>query len=202
MSIRSLYAALAAVLVTAPVALRAQDPEADFVRARQQFVAGQSRAASQTLVMSSLAVRQQVGRCRTEDVGTKLMDSEAQLEKLSAALKAGTITSVKMLDQALMRIDRVLAQHHAQLALEKLVRPRADDIPILARDIDRSAFHFERSVTLDGHALVADQASVIAEARALVKEIEATNAIPKTATLTVTALEKLAGADAVVGARQ
>lgn len=201
MSIRSVFTTLAAFVLAAPVALRAQEPEADFARARQQFVAGQPRAASQTLVMSSLAVRQQVGRCRTEDVGTKLMDAETQLEKLAAALKAGTVTSVKTLDQALMQIDRVLAQHHIQLAIEKMGRPRPDDIPIVARDIDRSAFHFERSVTLDGHALAAEQATVVADARTLVKEIETNNAIPKSAALVVAALEKMVGASAVVGAR-
>jgi len=201
MSIRSLYAAFAALVVAAPATLRAQEPEADFVKARQQFVAGQPRAAAQTLVISSLAVRQQVGRCRAEDVGTRLMDAEAALEKLASALQKGTVTSVKTLDQQLMQIDRVLAQHHIQLASALMARPRPSDIPVMAADINRAAFHFERSVTLDGHALAGEQASMVADVRALVKTIEATSALPQGAAAVVAAFEKMLGGNAVVGAR-
>ena len=201
MSTRSLYAALAALVVAAPSGLRAQDPVADFSQARQQFVAGQARAAGQTIMISSLAVRQQVGRCRTEDVGTKLMDAESALEKLSSALQKGTVTSVKVLDQQLKQIDRVLAQHHIQLATALMVRPRPNDIPTIGADIDRAVFHFERSVTLDGQKLAPEQASVVADTRALVKAIEAANALPQGAAAVVAAFDKMASGDAVVGAR-
>ena len=201
MSTRSLYAALAVLVVAAPAVLRAQEPVADFVKARQQFVAGQPRAAGQTIMISSLAVRQQVGRCRTEDVGTKLMDAESALEKLSSALQKGTVTSVKVLDQQLKQIDRVLAQHHIQLAAALMVRPRPSDIPVVAADIDRAVFHFERSVTLDGQKLSPEQSSVVADTRALVKAIEATSALPQGAAAVVATFEKMVGSDAVAGTR-
>lgn len=195
MSVRSVVLALAAFAVATPVALLAQENEADFVRARQQFVAGQTRAAAQTLIFASAAVRQQVGRCRDADVGSRLMDAEGQLDKLSASLRAGSVTSVKVLDKALTQIDLLLAQHHLQLALSNMERTRPNDIPVVARDIDRGAFHFERSVTLSGGKLAAEQAAAVTDVRALVKEIEDTNAIPKRAAAVVATLEKL-----VVGA--
>lgn len=201
MSIRSVFLALAALVVAAPAALRAQDTDADFVKARKEFVAGQMRAAATTLVFSSLAVRQQVGRCRTEDVGTKLIDAESQLEKLAAAVRAGTMTGVKSLDQSLKQIDRVLAQHHLQLAMEVMGHARSTDIPVLARDIDRALFHYERSITLDGHQLAPEQAAVMANARTLIKEIEGSSAVPKSAKEVLTAVEKLVVETTATGTR-
>jgi hypothetical protein len=199
MSIRSMLVALAALSLATPAALRAQETEADFVGARKQLMAGQPRAAAQTLLMSSLHVRQQVGRCRTEDVGSRLIDAESQLEKLAAGIRAGTV-GVKAMEKSLMEIDRVLAQHHLQLATANMAHPRADDIPVVAQDIDRGAFHFERSITLNGGVLVAEQLTAVTDARALVKEIETTSAIPKGAVAVVAALEKMVVAAATVSA--
>ncbi len=200
MSARSMFAAFAALLVATPAVLRAQDAEADFVKARQQFVAGQPRAAAQTALIASLHIRNQYGRCRDEDVGTRLLEAEGKLEKLAAALRAGTVGNVKVLDQSLMQIDRILAEHHLQLAKAAMVRPRPEQIPVVAQDIDRGAYHFERSVTLDGHALAAEQATAVANARALVKTIDETKAIPQGATDVVSALERLVSAKSAVAA--
>lgn len=200
MSVRSVFVALAALSIAVPGALRAQEEvEADFAKARQQFVAGQARAAANTLLMSSLAVRKQVGRCRDLDVGSRLIDAESQLEKLAYSLRDGKVGSVKTLDQSLTRVDLVLAKHHLQLASEGMKHPRREDIPVVAQDIDRAAFHLERSVTLSGGALAAEQATVLSNARALVKEIESTSAIPVTAADVVAALEKSIGGASPAG---
>jgi hypothetical protein len=186
-----MFLALCALVIATPFALRAQDEtNADFVLARKQFVAGQPRAAANTLVMSSLAVRQQVGRCRDEEIGSRLMEAEQKLEKISASLKAGSITSVKTLDQALTDIDRSLAKHPLLLAQQGIVRPRAEDLPVLSRDIERAAFHFERSITLDGHTLAAEQASAVADARKVSDQIDETKAVPAETKVVLAALEK------------
>lgn len=191
MSIRSVFAAVAALLLATPVALRAQPGEADFASARKQFLAGQGRAAAQTLLMASLEVRQQVGRCKEMEVGSRLMDAESQLEKLAAAIRAGSVSGVKTLDQSLMKIDRVLAEHHLQLATSNLMRPRAEEIPLVAADFERAAFHFERSVTLNGHALGDKEAKALADVRALVDEIGKSRAIPAEAANRAAELQKL-----------
>ncbi len=195
MSVRSVFMALAALAAATPVALRAQEPEVDFAQARKQFVAGQARMAAQTLVMSSLAVRQQVGRCRDMDLGSRLLDAESQLEKLASSIGNGKVTSVKVLDKALTEVDLVLARHHLELALANMTRPRAADIPVVAQDIDRGAYHYERSITLSGGVLAPEQATAVNDARALVKTIDSTSAIPAGAIQVVEALQKL-----VVGA--
>jgi hypothetical protein len=200
MSMRSMFVALAAVVAAAPFALRAQDSGADFSSARQQYLSGQSRQAAQTVILASLYVRQQVGRSHDETVGMKLVDAENQLEKLASGLRAGTVGTVKALDKTFNRIDLLLAQHHLQLATAGLARPRADDIPVVAHDVDLAAFHYERSITLDGHALVGDQVTATTEAHALAKEMGSTGAVPKTAPRVVATLEKLVLATPVVAA--
>lgn len=191
MSVRSAFMVLAALAAATPVAMRAQEPEVDFAQARKQFVAGQARAAAQTLVMSSLAVRQQVGRCRDMDVGSRLLDAESQLEKLATSIGNGKVTSVKVLDKALTEVDLVLARHHLELAIANMAHPRAADIPVMSQDIDRGAYHYERSITLSGGALAPDQATAVNDARELVKTIDSTNAIPAGGMLVVQALQKL-----------
>jgi hypothetical protein len=190
MSNRSVFAALAVLLVAAPATLRAQEEDIDFVKARREFVAGQPRAAANTLVLASLGVRQQVGRCRDETVGTELLNSESNLEKLAGDLRNGSLKDVKVLDAQLTKIDRNLARHHLLLVKAVLQRPRADNIPPTARDLDRLAYHYERSFTLNGKKPNAEQAQAIADAQKLGKDIEATNAIPATAAAVVASIEK------------
>lgn len=178
MSIRTMFAALAAVVIAAPLAAPAQENDANFPKARKEFVAGQPRAAANTLLQASLAVREQVGRCRDEGVGVQLMEAESQLEKLAAALRAGSVTSVKTLDAALGKVDRVMALHHLELAVAVAAHPRPDNIPMSARDVERAAFYFERSFTLSGQKPSADQAALLDRARKLSKAIDETNTLP------------------------
>jgi hypothetical protein len=189
MSMRSMLVALTLIVAT-PLAMRAQQSSADFPKARQEFLAGQARQASQTLLIASVHVREEVGRSHDEAVGMRLLDAEGQLEKLATSLKAGTLGNIKSLDQALESIDRLLAQHHLQLASEGIAKPYADVIPAVAKDVERAAFHFERSITLDGHELAAEQVAAVNNARTLSKEIENTKAIPKGAANVVAALQR------------
>lgn len=190
MSIRSVFLALAALVVATPVTLRGQEEDIDFAKARREFVAGQPRAAANSLLMASLGVRQQVGRCRDEVVGSELLNAESNLEKLANALRAGSIKDVKTLDAELTKIDLFLAHHHLLLVKEVIKRPRADNIPTAARDLDRLAYHFERSFTLSGKKPNEEQAVAIAEAQKLAKEIETSSAIPGTASATLALIEK------------
>lgn len=190
MSARSVFAALAVLVVAAPATLRAQEEDIDFTKARREFVAGQTRAAANTLVMASLGVRQQVGRCRDESVGTELLNAESNLEKIADDVRNGTIKDVKTLDGQLTKIDRALAQHHLLLVKAVVQRPRADNIPTAVRDLDRLAFHFERSFTLNGNKPSAEQAAAIADAQKLSKDIEASNAMPGTAGAILATIER------------
>ncbi len=198
MSVRMIFVALAALAVAAPAPVGAQETSADFAQAREQFQAGQRRPAAHTLLTATLYLRHEVGRSHDEVVGMKLVDAESQLEKLAAAVASGAVTAVKTLDQSLTAVDRVLARHHLQLASACVAKSRHDDIPALARDIDRAAFHFERSITLDGHALAAEQSAAVADARALSTEIGRTRAIPANAATVLATLERQVAGPSVV----
>jgi hypothetical protein len=191
MSVRSLVAALAALAVIAPAALRAQEGDIDFGKARKEFISGQTRIAANTLLEASLGVRQQVGRCRDEVVGAELLEAESHLEKIANDLRAGTLKDVKVLDQAMSKIDRALAHHHLLVIQTHLVHLRPDNIPSVAQDLDRAAYHFERSVTLNGGKLRAEQATAVADIRKLGQEIETKNAIPSSASAIVTSFLKM-----------
>lgn len=190
MSIRSVFLVAAAFVAAIPAALRAQEEDIDFTKARREFVAGQPRAAANSLLMASLGVRTQVGRCRDEVVGADLLNAESSLEKLASALRAGTIKDVKALDAEFQKIDRALATHHLLLVKAVLQRPRADNIPSAARDLDRLAFHLERALSYGGAKPNAEQAAVIDEARKLGTEIDKSAAIPGHAGATVANIEK------------
>jgi hypothetical protein len=203
MSMRSMLVSLAALVVAAPIVLRAQETSAEFQKARQQYIAGEARPAAQTLLIASLHLRQQVGRSKDETVGMRLLDAEGQLEKLAAALKAGTVTSVRTLDLTLTAIDRLLAQHHLQMVNLVIAKPRADDVPVAVRDLDRAAFHYERSITLNGGRIASEQAVALADARALSKEMDVTRAVPKTAAGIVATLERhVLGISVITAAQQ
>ena len=181
MSVRTMLLALGAIVMAVPAGLRAQETDADFVLARKQFVAGQTRQAANTLLASSAHVRQEIGRCRDQEVGTRLIEGEAQLDKLAGQLRAGSVSSVKVLDEALVKIDRALFQNHLMLAQAGIVRPRPDDIPVVTRDIEHAAHHFERSITLTGGTLTDEQVKAVESIRKLAEEIDDTKAIPKEA---------------------
>ena len=192
MRMRSLSLAIIALAVAAPLMVRAQDePSAEFREARELFVAGHPRQAANLFLMSSLYLRQQVGRNHEEVTRMKLLDAESQVEKLGYALRAGSIGSVRTIDRTAMAVDRLLAQHYVQMVSWVIDHPRDPDMPLAAHDMDRAAFHFERALTLDGTPLPADPAAAIAEARSLAKEIAETKALPGRTTQVVATLERL-----------
>lgn len=187
---RSLIVALVLSGIAVPAVLTAQDEEIDLMKARKEFVAGQPRAAANSLLMASLGVRSQVGRCRDETVGTDLLNAESDLEKLAGQLRAGTVKYVKVLDARFASIDVALAHHHLLLAQAAAAHPRQDNIPPTARDLDRLAYHFQRSFTFAGQKPMAAQAEAIADALKLSGEIDATNAMPSTAVARLAVIEK------------
>ena len=174
-----------------PGALRAQGEDIDFTTARKAFIAGQPRNAANTLLESSLGVRQQVGRCRDETVGAELLEAESNLEKLANGLRNGTVKELKALDQALKGIDHSLAHHHLLLVQTALAHPRGDNINVASHDLDRAAFHFERSVTLDGGKLTPEQTAALADARKLSSDLATATSVPSGANAVISALEKV-----------
>lgn len=192
MWIRSILTASFALGCVTPVSAVAQEepPMADFATVREQFVDGQVRLAAQTLLKSTLYIRHQVGRSRDEVVGMQLITAESQLEKLASAIGSGRGTGLRDLEQALAQVDRVLALHFVQTAGAALLHPRADDLPVVARDMKRSAAHFERSFTLVGRTITSDAAVAVADVRSVATEMDGTRRIPSNTKAVLAAFEK------------
>lgn len=201
---QAMLAACLFVPLTATVSIaQAQDePAAEFKTAHEQFSAGQLRPAANTLLRATLYIRQQVGRSRDEVVGMQLLNAESEIEKLALGLREGRTVSVKVFDQTLIGVDRLLARHYVQMAAGAIAHPRADDLPVAARDIRRGAFHYERTITLDGHAVPAEIATLLSDVRTLAGEIESTKMVPKTAAATLAVLEKQITGTAVMAVSQ
>jgi hypothetical protein len=186
-----------------PLTVTAQDdPAAEFKAAHDQFAAGQLRPAANTLVRSTLYIRQQVGRSKDEVVGMQLLNAESELEQLATALRAGREMSLKAFDAELTRIDKLLAQHFVQMAVGAMAHPRGDDFPVIAKDIRRGAFHFERTFTLGGRVPGADVATLLTDVRTLAADIESSRSIPKSAAATLAVLEKQVTGAAVMAVSQ
>jgi hypothetical protein len=187
-----------AACATTPIPVFAQeDPAADFRAAHEQFAAGHPREAANTLIRSTLYIRQQVGRSRDEVVGMQLLNAESDLEKLAASMRDGRSSSLKAVDGELIRIDRLLAHHHVQMAIGAIGK-RGEEPGAIARDITRGAFHFERTFTIDGRAPATEIAALLTDVRTLAREIESTKLVPRTAVATLTVFERqVAGTTAV-----
>lgn len=199
---QALLATCLLVPLTVPVAQAQDEPAAEFKTAHEQFAAGQLRPAANTLLRATLYIRQQVGRSRDEVVGMQLLNAESELEKLALGLREGRTMSVKAFDQTLIRVDRLLAQHYVQLAVGAIAHPRADDLPVVAKDIRKGAFHYERTITLDGRAVPTEIVTLLTDVRSLAGEIETTRMVPKTAAATLAVLEKQISGTAVMAVSQ
>jgi|APMI01.1.fsa_nt_gi hypothetical protein len=200
---RTVSALLLALAAITPRVLLAQDEiAADFTAAHAQFASGQVRPAANTLIRSTLYVRQQVGRSKDEVVGMQLLSAESDLEKLAGALRGGREMTLKAFDAELQRVDRLLAQHFVQMAVGAIAHPRTEDSPLIAKDIRRGAFHYERTITLDGRTPAADIATLLSDVRTLATDIETTRSIPKSAAVTLAVFEKQITGAAVMAVSQ
>lgn len=83
----------------------------------------------------SVEFRKELGRCHDEDIGGRMMQTEPRIDALGSKIANGGITSTVALAKEFAECDRLLAEHHHQLAAEGLTRPRASKMPAVARDL-------------------------------------------------------------------
>ena len=201
-SILTISLALGSLLPGAAGAQGGPPPMANFTAVREQFIDGQARLAAQTLLQSTLYIRHQVGRSRDEVVGMQLLETESRLEKLASALGNGRPTTLRELEQSMSNADRLLALHFVQTAGAALIRPRADDLPGVAHDMQRGAAHFERSFVLVGRTVPSDAAVVLADVRSNAMTMERTRTVPSNTKSVLAAFERQLTGVAVLAVSQ
>lgn len=171
-------AAVAILATAAPVAAQSSY-QADFPTARRQFVESQSMRAAYTLSIASAYVRQEIGRCKDADVGTRLMSAEDRMDRLVARLRGNAVASVVTLDSAFAQTDRLLAEHHWRLASWELANLRSASRASVGQDLGAAASHFARSFRFANQEPDAAAAQAIADARRIADQIASTDAVPK-----------------------
>jgi hypothetical protein len=100
-------AALAAPLA-APVA--AQEQMIGFEKIQQLLAGGQARLAARELQLASVAFRSEIGRCRDEEIGARLVELEPRFTSLAERVQTGAITTAA-LEQEFVAMDRLLAEN-------------------------------------------------------------------------------------------
>jgi len=145
-------AALAAPLA-APVA--AQEQMIGFEKIQQLLAGGQARLAARELQLASVAFRSEIGRCRDEEIGARLVELEPRFTSLAERVQTGAITTAA-LEQEFVAMDRLLAENHLKLAVTGWGLRRFGRLEAVANDLRLAALYLDRSANWSRQPLPAD----------------------------------------------
>ncbi|MBK7906476.1 MAG: hypothetical protein IPJ78_07920 [Gemmatimonadetes bacterium] len=145
-------AALAAPLA-APVA--AQEQMIGFEKIQQLLAGGQARLAARELQLASVAFRSEIGRCRDEEIGARLVELEPRFTSLAERVQTGAITTAA-LEQEFVAMDRLLAENHLKLAVTGWGLRRFGRLEAVATDLRLAALYLDRSANWSRQPLPAD----------------------------------------------
>ncbi len=173
--------ALLSVGLAAPAAA-AQPDLVGLEKVHQLFTSGQARLAARELSVVSVAFRGEIGRCRDESLGAKLMEVEPRIDALVKGMNTGTLTSVATLEQEFAVIDQLLAQNHQQLAATQWGLRRFGGVDIVAKDLALAAGYVTRAARWAHTPLAAPLQQAVTEAQAAAEKLAANPANPAAGT--------------------
>lgn len=168
---------LAAAAVTAAPA-SAQVELIGFERVHQLFSAKDTRAAARELRLVSVEFRNEIGRCRDETLGARLMELEPKFDLLAGRITAGTLTTASTLEEEFAVIDRLLALNHQQLAATAWSFRRFGRLEGVAADLAVSARYLVRAGRWTNEPLTEPMQKLVNEALAMAERIKADPANP------------------------
>lgn len=173
--------ALLGLGLAAPAAA-AQPDLVGLEKVHQLFTAGQTRLAARELSVVSVAFRGEIGRCRDESLGAKLMEVEPRIDALVKGLNTGTLTSAATLEQEFVVIDQLLAQNHQQLAATGWGLRRFGGLEGVAKDLARAAGYVKRAAAWAHTPLSAPMQKAVDDALAISDKVAADPANPPSET--------------------
>jgi hypothetical protein len=138
-------------------------------KVHQLFTTNQMRLASRELSLVSVEFRNEIGRCRDESLGARLMALEPKFDALAKAINAGTLTSVATLEQEFVVIDRALAENHVQLAASGWSLRRFGRLEGVARDLEVAAQYAARAARWAKQPMGAELQKAVDDALAAAK---------------------------------
>lgn len=168
--------ALVCAAALAPAA-RAQSGLIGLDKAYQLLNTNQPRLAARELGMVSADFRSEIGRCRDEAIGARLMELEPRIDALATRINAGTLTSASALAHEFVGIDHALAESHHQLAEQAWRIRRVVRADAVAHELTLAARYYERSRKWSG-AVTPEVQQLVTDALAMAKRIEADPANP------------------------
>jgi len=173
--------ALLGVGLAAPSAA-AQPDLVGLEKVHQLFTSGEARLAARELSAVSVAFRGEIGRCRDESLGAKLMEAEPRIDGLVKGLNTGTLTSAAALEQEFVAIDRLLAQNHQQLAATQWGLRRFGGLDMVAKDLALAAGYVTRAAKWAHAPLTAPLQQAVNDATATAAQLAADPANPPAGT--------------------
>jgi hypothetical protein len=144
----------------------------------QLFAANQTRAAVRELSMVSVEFRTEIGRCRDESIGARLVELEPKFDDLAAKMNAGTLTSASALDKEFVVIDRLLAESHEKLAASGWGLRRFGQLETVAKDLALAANYAVRSAKWAHQPLAPELQKAVDDALATAEKLAADPANP------------------------
>lgn len=147
-------------------------------KVHQLFTSGQARLAARELSVVSVAFRGEIGRCRDESLGAKLMEVEPRIDALVKGMNTGTLTSAAALEQEFVVIDQLLAQNHQQLAATQWGLRRFGGVDIVAKDLALAVGYVTRAAQWAHTPLSAPLQQAVNDARTAAQRLAADPANP------------------------
>lgn len=146
-------ALLCLAALAAPVT--AQEQMIGFEKIQQLLAGGQARLAARELQLASVAFRSEIGRCRDEEIGARLVELEPRFTSLAERVQTGAITTAA-LEQEFVAMDRLLAENHLKLAVTGWGLRRFGRLEAVANDLRLAALYLDRSANWSRQPLPAD----------------------------------------------
>lgn len=162
---------LLAVIAARPAS--AQNDPIGLDQVYQLFTKGQERAAARALSAVSVDFRKEMGRCHDEDIGGRMIKAEPTFDALARKLASGAVLSAGVLAKEFAGYDRLLAEHHQQLAAEGWAKPRFTTMEAVARDLSLSAQYLARAGRWEKQPLSGDAQKAVDDAIAVAKRLSA-----------------------------
>ena len=168
-------ALLCLAALAAPVT--AQEQMIGFEKIQQLLAGGQARLAARELQLASVAFRSEIGRCRDEEIGARLVELEPRFTSLAERVQTGAITTAA-LEQEFVAMDRLLAENHLKLAVTGWGLRRFGRLEAVANDLRLAALYLDRSAKWSRQPLPADLRQAVEGALAAAEALAKSPANP------------------------
>lgn len=142
------------------------------------FTSDQARAAARELSLVSVEFRNEIGRCRDESIGARLMELEPRVDALASRLGNGAVTNVAELEREFVVIDRLLAANHQRLAASGWSLRRFGKVEVVGSDLSLTARYLVRANSWTQQPLTPDLQKAVDDALALSAKLIANPANP------------------------